>query len=180
MERTKSQLEKAERPGASSPETETAYFALGCFWSKEYAFSQVEGVLDTQVGYSGGHTDAPDYKQVCTKKTGHAETVEVTFDPVQVSFEALVKRFFQFHNPTVDRREKGGQYRSAIFYNTKTQQKVAVSLIQQLTDKGFMIYTEVAPLVRFWPAEERHQQYCLVRGFQPTPKGQVIPASAFS
>jgi methionine-S-sulfoxide reductase len=159
--------------------SETAYFALGCFWSKEYAFSKLAGVTATRVGFAGGHTDAPTYKVVCTKTTGHAETVEVQYAPSQISYKKLLYYFFRWHNPSIDRRAKGGQYRSAIFYTTPAQLVTATRLIQRLTDQAYTIYTEVNPMTTFWPADERHQGYCEVRGITPTTRGQGIPEEAF-
>ena len=147
---------------------EIAIFASGCFWSKEYFFGKLDGVLSTRVGFIGGHQAKPTYKEVCTKTTGHAEAVEVTFDPEQVSFEALAKFFFESHDPTIDRRSKGGQYRSAIFYTNETQKKTAKKLIQQLRNKGFESVTELVPATTFWPAEDRHQKYCDSRNRSPT------------
>lgn len=145
-----------------------AVFAAGCFWSKEYAFSRQPGVIATRVGYTGGHSPAPDYKSVCSKLTGHAEAVEVTFDPEQTSFADLAKYFFEIHDPTVDRRGKGGQYRSAIFYKDDEQRKIAAGLVEDLRKKGIAVVTELAPAGKFWRAEARHQKYCDTRGMQPT------------
>lgn len=158
---------KAER---TAIKTETATFASGCFWSKEYFFSKVDGVLSTRVGFTGGHLDQPSYKVVCTKTTGHAEAVELTFDPQKVSFERLAKLFFEIHDPTIDRRDRGGQYRSAIFYQNEEQKKVALQLIDQLKKKGYNAVTELEPAQTFWPAEARHQKYCDTRGMSPTDK----------
>lgn len=145
-----------------------AIFAAGCFWSKEYAFRRRKGVISTQVGYTGGHTASPTYQEVCSKQTGHAEAVEVTYDPEQTSFEELAKFFFEIHDPTIDRRSRGGQYRSAIFYTDEAQQQTALLLMEQLRQRGFLPQTELTPATTFWPAEARHQQYCDTRGLQPT------------
>jgi methionine-S-sulfoxide reductase len=142
-------------------------FAAGCFWSKEFFFSQLPGVISTQVGYTGGHTTSPTYQTVLTKKTSHAEAVEVTFDPTVISFEQLTKYFFEIHNPTIDRREKGGQYRSAIFFRDEGQFKIAQKLMDQLAQKGIQVATTLEPASTFWPAEERHQQYCETRNLTP-------------
>lgn len=145
-----------------------AIFAAGCFWSKEYAFNRQTGVISTRVGYTGGHSDHPTYKSVCSKITGHAEAVEVTFDPEQTDFSTLAKFFFEIHDPTVDRRGRGGQYRSAIFYTDAKQQATARELIQKLEEKGIKVATGLEPATTFWPAEARHQKYCDTRGMQPT------------
>lgn len=147
--------------------SETAYFASGCFWSKEYFFRRREGVRFARVGFMGGHKEYPAYKEVCAKNTGHAETVEVTFDPEKTSFEKLTRHFFEIHDPTIDRRGKGGQYRSAIFYVDEKQQITARQLIDKLIKKGTEVVTELQPAGPFWPAEARHQQYCDTRGLTP-------------
>ena len=147
--------------------TDIGIFAAGCFWSKEYFFSQMPGVISTQVGYTGGHTTSPTYQTVLTKTTGHAEAVEVTFDPTLISFEQLTKYFFEIHNLAIDRREKGGQYRSAIFFRDEHQHKIAQALIEQLAQKGIQVATTLEPASTFWPAEERHQQYCETRNLTP-------------
>lgn len=146
---------------------EKATFACGCFWSKEYFLQQQSGVLTTRVGYTGGHVSNPSYRQVCTKTTGHAEAIEVTFDAQQTSFRTLATFFFNMHDPTIDRRSKGGQYRSAIFVHNPKQEEIAKELLVQLRAKGYDAVTEIEPAQAFWPAEDRHQQYCTVRGFSP-------------
>lgn len=146
---------------------EKAIFAAGCFWSKEYLFAHASGVVSTRVGYTGGHTENPTYKQVLTKTTGHAEAVEVIFDPTQTSFETLAKFFFEIHDPTIDRTGKGGQYRSAIFYDNASQKVIAEQLIDDLKNRGFEIATTLEPARTFWQAEDRHQQYCAVHSIIP-------------
>ena len=115
----------------------------------------------------GGHKEQPTYREVCAKNTGHAETVEVTFDPSRTSFEQLARYFFEIHDPAIDRRDKGGQYRSAIFFVNETQREIARRLIEQLAENGLEAVTELKPAGRFWPAEGRHQQYCDARGLTP-------------
>ncbi len=144
-----------------------ATFACGCFWSKEYFFSKQPGVIATRVGYTGGHTSFPTYHQVCTKTTGHAEAVEVTFDPAQTSFETLARFFFEIHDPAIDRRSKGGQYRSAIFHHTGEQEQTARQLMQELRERGYTLATELSAATTFWEAEDRHQKYCVTRGRKP-------------
>lgn len=153
---------------AGGKKKSVAIFAAGCFWSKEYAFRRRPGVIATRVGYTGGHTEAPTYQQVCQKNTGHAEAVEVTYDTEQTSFEALARYFFEIHDPTIDRRTRGGQYRSAIFYQNEEQRKTAEKLMDILRKKGIEPATELVAATTFWPAEARHQQYCDTRGLQPT------------
>lgn len=153
-------------------QTETATFAAGCFWGVEEAFRQTDGVTDTRVGYTGGHTDSPTYEQTCTGRTGHAEAVEVTFNPSEVSFEGLLKVFWHDHNPTTMNRQGpdvGSQYRSGIFYHDQAQKEAAeASKAERQADDGYyggkQIVTEIAPAATFWPAEEYHQQYLAKRG----------------
>ena len=140
----------------------TAYFAGGCFWGTEYYLNKAEGVIATQVGYMGGTTDNPSYQDICSGRTGHAEAIEVVFDPTVMSYEKLTRLFFEIHDPTqVDRQgpDVGNQYRSAIFYADEHQKKIAVELIEILKAKGFAVATELAPADKFWPAENYHQDY---------------------
>lgn len=123
--------------------------------------------MATRVGFTGGHTQNPTYRQVCTKTTGHAEAVEVTYDADLTSFKDLAKLFFEMHDPTIDRSSKGGQYRSAIFYQDQHQKEITEGLIALLKDNGFDIKTSLEPASVFWQAEARHQKYCESRGFEP-------------
>lgn len=141
---------------------EYAYFAGGCFWGVEDAFSHVEGVLDAASGYMGGHTENPTYDQVSTGRTGHAETVRVTYNPDEVSFETLARLFFEIHDPTqVDRQgpDVGTQYRSAVFCDSEEQKAVAEALVEELRGKGWEVVTQVAPAGPFTVAEEYHQDF---------------------
>ena len=144
---------------------EKATFAAGCFWGVEEAFYDEPGVISTRVGYTGGTLEHPTYQQVCSDTTGHAEAVEVTFDPSQISYAQLLKIFWQIHDPTqVDRQgpDVGRQYRSAIFYHTEKQRREAESSREQLDSSGRYhrsIATEVLPAGVFWEAEAYHQQY---------------------
>ena len=147
--------------------TETAWLASGCFWSKEYWLAQLPGVRATRTGFTGGHVANPTYRQVCQKKTGHAETVEVTFFPEELSYENLLRYFFNLHDPEMDRRAKGGQYRSAIFYHNETQHETAEKLLQELRTSGYQPTTELQPAGAFYPAGARHQKYCDHRGLRP-------------
>lgn len=144
---------------------EKATFGAGCFWGVEARFRKVEGVIDAISGYSGGHTDNPTYKQVCTDKTGHAEVVQVTYDPSIVSYEDLLEIFWNIHNPTTLNRQGwdvGTQYRSVVFYNDEEQKEKALKLKEKLDKSGKYkkpIVTEIVPLKEFYRAEEYHQRY---------------------
>jgi peptide-methionine (S)-S-oxide reductase len=144
---------------------EKAMFAAGCFWGVESNFRKIPGVTDTAVGYSGGHTQNPDYEAICSHGTGHAEVVEVTFDPDLVSFEHLVSVFFTIHDPTqIDRQgpDVGDQYRSAIFCADETQKKTATDLRDKIDKEGRFrddIATQIKLAETFWRGEEYHQRY---------------------
>ncbi len=147
-----------------------ATFAGGCFWGVEDAFMQVPGVVSTRVGYTGGHMESPSYKDVCSDETGHAEAVEVTYDPSKVSYEKLLDIFWSLIDPTqVDRQgpDFGSQYRSVIFFHTPEQAAAANASKKQLADSGKYrrpIATAIEPAATFWPAEDYHQQYLKKRG----------------
>ncbi|MHC4155411.1 MAG: peptide-methionine (S)-S-oxide reductase MsrA [Planctomycetota bacterium] len=149
---------------------EKATFAAGCFWGVEVAFRQVKGVVSTSVGYTGGHLENPTYRHVCSDTTGHAEAVEVIYDPRQVSYEQLLEVFWKIHNPTTPNRQGpdvGSQYRSAIFYHSKSQLKAAESSKERLQrSRRFRgpIVTEIAPASVFYRAEEYHQRYLEKQG----------------
>ena len=139
-----------------------AIFAGGCFWGVEHQFRQVPGVLAVRSGYTGGSVEKPSYQQVCTGKTGHAEAVEILFDPSKVTYEQLARLFFEIHDPTQKNRQGpdvGTQYRSAVFYAGQEQKKTAEQLISLLRGRGYDVMTEVVPAPTFWPAEEYHQDY---------------------
>jgi peptide-methionine (S)-S-oxide reductase len=144
---------------------ENAGFAAGCFWGVEARFRELEGVVDATVGYSGGTTSDPTYKEVCSGQTGHAETVQLAFDPETISYEGLLDAFFDMHNPTTLNRQgpdRGTQYRSAIFYHNEDQRRAARKKIDALGHSGRWrepIVTEVEAAGTFWPAEEYHQRY---------------------
>jgi len=141
---------------------EKATFAAGCFWGVEAYFRSVPGVVDAVCGYTGGHTENPTYRDVCTDKTGHAEAVEVTYDPAKVSYAALADAFFRGHDPTTVNRQgpdAGTQYRSAIFCRTPDEARIAREKIAALKAAGVAAVTEVVPAGRFWRAEDYHQRY---------------------
>lgn len=156
----------AEMPEAARPiETETAYFAGGCFWGVEDRFQHLDGVIDAVSGYQGGRVDNPTYKQVCYTDTGHAESVRVLFDPSEITYDELLAKFFEFHNPTQMNRQGpdiGTQYRSAIFPATDEQKAKAEAFIRAQNDEGKWagrVVTTVEPMATFYEAEEYHQDY---------------------
>jgi peptide methionine sulfoxide reductase msrA/msrB len=139
-----------------------AIFAGGCFWGVEYAFEELPGVLDARSGYIGGHTENPSYKEVCNDRTGHAEAVEVLYDPARIDFAGLAKVFFEIHDPTQIHRQGpdvGSQYRSAVFPVNDEQTRIAEELIAHLKKTGVKVATSIEPAGTFWPAEEYHQDY---------------------
>jgi peptide-methionine (S)-S-oxide reductase len=150
---------------ATNPDNDKATFGAGCFWGVESAFSRVPGVIGTAVGYMGGTFDHPTYRDVCTGTTGHAEAVEVEFDPARVSYEHLLEVFFRIHDPTTPGRQGvdiGTQYRSVIFYHTPEQEAAAEAYKERLERSGRFrrpIVTEIVPAQTFWCAEEYHQRY---------------------
>ena len=149
---------------------EKATFGAGCFWGVEAAFRQIKGVISTQVGYMGGNMKSPTYEDVCTDETGHAEVVEITYDPKKVPYEQLLDVFWGNHNPTQVNGQGpdiGTQYRSAIFYNTEEQKKKAMASKEKLEkSKKYknQIATEITKAQTFYKAEEYHQQYLEKRG----------------
>jgi peptide-methionine (S)-S-oxide reductase len=150
-------------PADGPPGAERATFAAGCFWGVEAAFRGVEGVVQTSVGYSGGHTPQPTYEQVCSHSSGHAEAVEVWFDPAQVTYEHLLETFWQIHDPTTRNRQGwdiGSQYRSVIFVHSAEQAAAAsASREREQATRRRKIATEIVPASAFHRAEEYHQRY---------------------
>lgn len=142
-----------------------AAFAAGCFWGIEKIFAALPGVISTQAGYAGGRTEHPTYEEVCTGRTGHAEALEVDYDPGKISYEQLLLTFWQYHDPTTRDRQGpdvGSQYRSVIFYHDEDQKKAAEKQIELLEKSKIFknpITTELVPAGRFWRAEEYHQNY---------------------
>jgi peptide-methionine (S)-S-oxide reductase len=171
-------------------EMEKATFAGGCFWGVEHLFNQVPGVIEAISGYEGGTVDNPTYEQVCSGRTGHAEAVEVTYDPAKVTYEQLLNEFWNIHDPTTLNRQGpdvGFQYRSAIFFHNPEQEKAALKSRDEAQKYfGRKIVTEIVPDTHFWPAEEYHQRYfdkhdghysChFNRGWVPAPAEQAKPA----
>ena len=147
-----------------------ATFAAGCFWGVEATFRALPGVTSTRVGYIGGQTQNPTYKEVCTDTTGHAEAVEVDFDPTQISYEKLLTVFWENHDPTqINRQEPdwGKQYRSAIFFHSPEQESAAKKSKEELDKSGRFskkIATQIVPAITFFEAEDYHQQYLEKRG----------------
>lgn len=153
---------------------ETATFGAGCFWGVESVFEQVDGVVATKVGYTGGFTEAPSYEDVCSHRTGHAEAVEVTFDPARVSYDTLLDIFWMNHDPTQVNRQGpdvGDNYRTVIFYHSPEQEAAAIASKKRLEESGRYkrpIATEIVPAGTFWDAEEYHQKYFSRRGIAST------------
>jgi peptide-methionine (S)-S-oxide reductase len=149
---------------------EKATFAAGCFWGVEAAFRSLPGVVNATVGYEGGTTKNPTYQDVCTDRTGHAEVVQVEFDPAKISYQQLVEAFWKLHDPTQMNRQGpdvGTQYRSAIFFHTPEQRMIAQASKEALAQSGRLkkpVATEIVPAQEFFPAEDYHQQYLAKRG----------------
>ncbi|HHT74534.1 MAG: peptide-methionine (S)-S-oxide reductase MsrA [Methanomassiliicoccaceae archaeon] len=147
-----------------------ATFGAGCFWGVQAAFDRIKGVVCTQVGYMGGWTEDPTYEDVCTNRTGHAEVVDLRYDPERVSYEQLLEAFWNMHDPTTPNRQGpdvGMQYRSVVFYHDEEQRRAAEAMKERLTKSGRFtrpVVTEIVPAKPFWRAEEYHQKYHERRG----------------
>jgi peptide methionine sulfoxide reductase msrA/msrB len=159
----------AEDPKKPS-QIEEAIFAGGCFWGVEHLFKKKDGVLETEVGYIGGHKANPTYQEVCANITGHAEALKIKFDTQKTNFEDLAKLFFEIHDPTQLNRQGpdiGDQYRSEVFYTTDKQKRITEELISTLKAKGLKVVTKLTPASTFWPAEGYHQDYYAKTGGTP-------------
>jgi peptide-methionine (S)-S-oxide reductase len=162
----------AMRPTSRPADTEVATLAGGCFWCTEAVFADLRGVERVESGYSGGTVRNPTYRQVCTGTTGHAEAIQITFDPAVIPYRELLEVFFTVHDPTTRDRQGpdvGPQYRSAIFYHTPTQRDIAKEVIREFTARGIWsapIVTEVTLFSAFYPAEEYHRDYFQRNGEQ--------------
>lgn len=164
--------------------TETAIFAGGCFWCTEAFFTDLKGVQKVVSGYIGGTTENPTYKEVCSGYTGHAEAIQITFDPAQVAYEDLLEIFFATHDPTTLNRQGadvGTQYRSEIFYTTEAQKAAAENFIKLLTDQNIFdkkIVTRISAATKFYPAEDYHQDYYALNPNQPYCQAVIAPKLA--
>jgi len=163
---------------------ETATLAAGCFWCVEAVFDDLKGVRDVVSGYSGGHKENPTYQEVCSETTGHAEVVQIRFDPKELTLKELLQVFFTIHDPTTLNRQGGDigtSYRSAIFYHSDEQRRIADEVIAEFTAEGIYdnpIVTEVEPVDKFWPAENYHQEYFANNPNQPYCAAVVAPKVA--
>ncbi|MDM7921003.1 MAG: peptide-methionine (S)-S-oxide reductase MsrA [Pyrinomonadaceae bacterium] len=163
---------------------ETATLAAGCFWCVEAVFDDLIGVYDVVSGYSGGHKDNPTYQEVCSETTGHAEVVQIKFDPTELSYADLLRIFFTVHDPTTLNRQGndiGTSYRSAVFYHSDEQRQAAEEVIAEVTAAGIYsdpIVTEVTAFDKFWPAEDYHQEYFANNPNQPYCAAVVAPKVA--
>jgi peptide-methionine (S)-S-oxide reductase len=163
---------------------ETATLAAGCFWCVEAVFDDLVGVEDVVSGYSGGHKDNPTYQEVCSETTGHAEVVQIRFDPEVISYADILRVFFTVHDPTTLNRQGndiGTSYRSAIFYHSDDQRKAAEEVIAEITAEDLYpnpVVTELSPFEKFWPAEGYHQEYFANNPNQPYCAAVVAPKVA--
>lgn len=163
---------------------ETATLAGGCFWCLEAVYTQLRGIESLRSGYAGGHVPYPTYQQVCSESTGHAEVVQLIFDPQEISYQDILRVFFSIHDPTTLNRQGhdiGTQYRSAIFYHEQSQKDTAEQLLQELAELQIWsnpIVTELAPLEKFYPAEEYHHEYFAMHPNQPYCMAVIAPKVA--
>lgn len=159
--------------GSVNTATDTATFGTGCFWCTEAIFQQLEGVVSATSGYSGGHVNNPSYKEVCTGTTGHAEVLQVVYDPSKITFDELLEVFWQTHDPTTLNRQGndvGPQYRSVVFYHNNEQKEKAEKYKAELDKSGAFnnpIVTEISPFTKFYAAEDYHQDYYNLNGAEP-------------
>lgn len=156
---------QAEATGERPVTTQKATFAAGCFWGVQAGFDMMPGVVSTSVGYTGGHTEKPTYEDVCGDQTGHAEAIEIVFEPARVSYDKLLEYFFRMHDPTTPNRQgpdEGTQYRSVVFFHSPEQERAAKAMVEKLTKSGKFpnpIVTQIVPAGKFWLAEDYHQKY---------------------
>lgn len=165
----------------SNQNLETATLGAGCFWCVEAVFDDLKGVRDVVSGYSGGHTENPTYREVCSETTGHAEVVNITFDPKEISFRDILRVFFTVHDPTTLNRQGGDigtSYRSAIFYRSPEQKQIAHEVVEEITSEklyGDPVVTEITEFANFYPAEDYHQEYFANNPTQPYCAAVVAP-----
>ncbi|HMU34015.1 MAG TPA: peptide-methionine (S)-S-oxide reductase MsrA [Pyrinomonadaceae bacterium] len=163
---------------------ERATLAGGCFWCTESVFDELRGVESVVSGYSGGHKDSPTYQEVCTGSTGHAEVIQIEFDPAEIDFSDILRVFFTVHDPTTLNRQGGDigtQYRSSVFYHSEAQKQVAEAVIREIDAAAIYpnpIVTEVVPFEKFWPAEDYHQEYFVNNPNQPYCSAVIAPKVA--
>ena len=167
--------------GVTNSKTDTATFGAGCFWCVEAVFDDLRGVEDVVSGYTGGKTRNPTYREVCSGTTGHAEVVQIKFDPQEISFADILRVFFTVHDPTTLNRQgadRGTQYRSAIFYHSPEQKQIAEEIIREITEEKLYddpIVTEITEATEFYPAEDYHQEYFINNPTQPYCAAVVAP-----
>lgn len=163
---------------------ERATLAGGCFWCTESVFDELRGVESVVSGYSGGHKDSPTYQEVCTGTTGHAEVIQIEFDPAEIDFPDILRVFFTVHDPTTLNRQGGDigtQYRSSVFYHSEAQKQAAEDVIREIDAAAIYpnpIVTEVVPFEKFWPAEDYHQEYFVNNPNQPYCSAVIAPKVA--
>lgn len=174
MEQSKTfKLMNNQQPTATGNKTDTATFGAGCFWCTEAQFQQLDGVVKVESGYSGGHTENPTYKQVCSGNTGHAEVTNIYYNPSVISFDELLAAFWVCHDPTQLNRQGndiGTQYRSVIFYHNEAQRQKAEEYKRKLNEEqayGKDVVTEISPFTKFYKAENYHQDYYNLNGSEP-------------
>ena len=166
------------------PELEIATLGGGCFWCLEAVYTELKGVLKSESGYAGGHVENPTYEEVCSDETGHAEVIQITFDPMIITYREILQVFFSIHDPTTPDRQGadiGSQYRSVIFYHDENQKRVAQEVMHELeTSKiwGKPIVTQLVPYMEFFKAEEYHQNYFKNNPYQPYCQVIVAPKVA--